>query len=104
MGAETVTLHRSPSHLEPGRPFVARPDPVFPVVVGREVPARPAKDGDVQLLDGLQYVLAVAVRIGKRRVLVKYAPLDTTPKMLDEIAVDLSLIHISEPTRLLSIS
>src|SRR6185369_1196680 len=51
----------------------------------------PTEDRHIQFFDRIQYVLAVAVRIGKRRVLVKYAPFDATPEMLDEVSIDIGI-------------
>ena len=65
--------------------------PSRPVVIGREVAARPAQDRYVQILGGGQHILAVSVRIGERRLLVKYAAFDAAAQVLDEISVDLGI-------------
>jgi hypothetical protein len=52
--AEAVVLDGLPGHLETLRTLVARADAILPVVVGREVAARPAQQRDVQIARGLQ--------------------------------------------------
>src|SRR3954453_4718548 len=65
--AESVVLNGAPSHLEPFRALVTRPDPVFPVVVGGEVAAWPTEQRDAEVLTSLQNVFAEAFLIGQFR-------------------------------------
>ena len=94
--AEAVALHRAPGHFEARRALVARADAVHPVVVRREVAARPAQQRDIQILHGLQHIFAVAVGIRERRALFEDAAFDAAAQVFGEIAVDLR-IDVADP-------
>src|SRR5438270_11022042 len=91
MGSKTIVFDRSPSHLQALGPRVTRTNAISPVIVGREIATRPAKERDVQILRGFEYVLAEAFLVGKRRALLKHTALNTSPAMLEEVAVDLGV-------------
>src|SRR5678815_2880719 len=77
-----------------GKPFVVENVPGAGGVVAAEILARAAPDGHVLML-GDSGALAINPALNAR---LTYAPLK------DFTLITLSLIHISEPTRLLSIS
>src|SRR5262249_8774862 len=63
-------------------------DAVHPVIVRDEVAARPAQLGDIQILDGVHHIAAIAVRIGERRPFLEDAAVNAPSQMLDEVSVD----------------
>ena len=91
VGAEAVGFDGAPGHFEAGRALVAGADAVRPVVVGGEVAAGPAEQGDVELADGFEDVLAEAVGIGEGRLLFEDAAIDAAAEVLDEVAVELGI-------------
>ena len=88
VGAEAVAFDGAPGHFEARRALVARADAVAPVVVGGEVAAGPAQQGDVELADGFEDVLAEAVGIGEGRLLFEDAAVDAAAEVLDEVAIE----------------
>src|SRR5262249_48130416 len=76
---------------ESRRTFVTRPDPIHPMVIGREVSAWPSQKRDVQFPDRLQNVLTETLGAGERRTLVEDAAIDTAAQVLDKVAIDLGI-------------
>ena len=69
--------------------FSRGPMPSLPVVLVGEAAARPAEDGDVELLQRRDDVVADAARVGDRRVLADPdALVDAAAEVLGEVAVD----------------
>ncbi len=88
MSAEAVGFDGAPGHFEARRALVARADAVAPVVVGGEVAAGPAQEGDVQFAHGIEDVFAEAIGIGEGRLLFEDAAIDAAAEMFDEVAVE----------------
>ena len=87
MGAEAVAFHRAPGHFEARRALVARAYAVAPVVVGREVAARPAQQADLEFARRVQDVPAEAVGVGEGGFFFEDAAIDAAAQVLDEVAI-----------------
>ena len=94
IGAELVGLRREPCKIEAGGPLLAGADAVPPVVPRKEVAARIAHDGHIQLADEPDDVLAEAVFVRRGMPGLIDALVHRAPQMLDEraeeVAVDLA--------------
>ncbi len=88
VGAEAVGFDGAPCHFESRRTLVARADAVAPIVVRGEVAAGPAQEGDIELTDRLEDVLAEAIGIREWRLLFEDAAIDAAAEVLDEVAVE----------------
>src|ERR1035438_1091882 len=97
MSAEAVVFDGPPGHFEAARALVARTDAVGPVVIRREVAARPAQQGDVQLLGRVEHVAAEAVGVGERRAFIEDAAFDTASQVFDEVAIDFGIDIADHP-------
>src|SRR6476469_8971658 len=91
VGAEPVGFLPAPGQLGPARPAVLRPDPVGPVVVADEVPARPAQHAEAQLAEQAEHVLAEAAVVGQRRAFLVKTAVDAAAQVLDEPAEHLAV-------------
>ena len=90
MGSERVVLDgASPVGVDYLRPLVLRADSVHPVVFVGEASPRPAEHRNLQLLEGLHYILPVAVDIRDVGILSDpQAVIDASSQMLCELSVD----------------
>ena len=70
--------------------------PSIQLIVRREIAARPAQQRDIEILNGLHDVFAVAVLVGQRGTFLEEAALDAAAEMLGEVAVNLR-IDIADP-------
>src|SRR5690606_4912728 len=71
--------------------LITRPDTVLPVVLVRKAAARPAHDGHLEFLQGLDDVVAIAARVRNRRVLsYPDALVDTAPEVLGELPIEIA--------------
>ena len=89
--AKAIVLHRAPGHLEARRPLVARTNAIHPVVVGREIPSRPAQQRDVESFHRFHHILAVAGGVGEFRAFVEDAAFDAAAQVLGEVSVEFAV-------------
>src|SRR6476469_9578825 len=100
VGAEPVGFLPAPGQLGAARPAVDGPDPVGPVVVADEVPARPAQHPEPQLAEQAEHVLAEAAVVGQRRAPVVQPAVDAPSEVLDEPAEHLPVEPPDGPGRI----
>src|SRR5688572_1380282 len=86
VGAELIRLDLLPREFAAARAPVARADAVAPVVVADEVPAGVPQDGEVQVLQRGQHVLAVAALVGMGGGVVIYALINAPAHVFREAA------------------
>jgi hypothetical protein len=89
MRAEAIAFDGAPGHLQARRTLAAQSDAVLPMIVATEVPAGPAQQADLQILGGVENVLAIPIRVRQARALLENAAIDAAAQRLDEITVDL---------------
>ena len=81
-GSAPIVIHQL-------RAVLARPDTIAPMVFIGETPARPTQNGNFQLLQRIQYIVAVALRIRNIRILADpEAAIDATTEMLGKLSVN----------------
>ena len=100
VGAEPVGFLPAPGQLGAAWPAVLGPDPVGPVVVADEVPARPAQHAEPQLAEQAEHVLAEAAVVGQRRALLVQPAVDAPSEVLDEPAEHLPVEPPDGPGRI----
>ena len=86
VGADLVGLQAAPGEVQGGGAVIARADPVLPDVVGHEVAAGIAEQGDAELADQVGHVGAEARRVGLRVVGLVDAGVDAAAHVLHERA------------------
>ena len=93
MSAEAVRLFdRAPMRIHFHRPLVTRPDAFAPVIFVGEAGAGPAHHWHFQLPQRRDHVVAIAARVGNRRVLADPDSfVDAMAEVLGELTVDVSI-------------
>ena len=88
VGADCVGLGRAPGIVEARRPLVARPDAVDPVIVGDEIAAGIADQGELQVADEIENVAAEPLLVGRRVTGFVNAAINGPAEVLEKGAVD----------------
>ncbi len=93
MGSEVVVFDdATPVGIDEFGAELAGADTIFPVVFIGEAAAWPAKNGDIELAEGLHDVLPDAARIGDGGVFADPdAFVDAPPEVFGEVAVDIGV-------------
>ena len=81
--------------VAPRRSLVARPDAVLPVVSGGEVAPWPAQERDAEAARGVHDVLAEAVGVGERALLLEHPAVHAPSELLDEVAEHVR-VHLAD--------
>ncbi len=95
MHADGVRIGGVPGEVETSGALFARADAVFPVVGGDKVAAGIADDGNFDVLDELQHVLAHALFVCGLMVRLVNAGVDRAPEMLEKRAID-SIVDVRD--------
>src|SRR6478736_5812513 len=90
MRAESVWLDdAAPIGIQGGRPLVARPNAIAPVILVGEASARPAHVGHLDSLEGLDHVVANPTRVRNLRIRSHpHAFIDAAAEVFGELAED----------------
>ena len=92
VGAKLIGFHdAAPVVVDHRTTFVARADPVLPVILVSEAPSRPAQDGNGKSLQRRNNIVPQATGVRNFRFLADPNPfVDAASQVLSEVAVELA--------------